>query len=104
MPLIRTVNARWSKSGYACGMTSSTNEWLRTPVGQRVYALERKHVGEALAHVFGWQLLQIGEWGSTFDQDSLLAESRTQQKSVVARRFDAGSAERGGRTGRIVSR
>jgi SAM-dependent methyltransferase len=55
--------------------------WLRSPLGQRVYALERKLAGEALAQVFGWQLLQIGQWG---DDDGLLAEARTQRKSVLA--------------------
>lgn len=55
--------------------------WLRTPLGQRVYALERKIAGEALAQVFGWQLLQIGLWG---DDDGLIAEARTQRKSILA--------------------
>jgi SAM-dependent methyltransferase len=54
--------------------------WLRTPLGQRVYALERKLAGEALAQVFGWQLLQIGLWG---DDDGLISEGRTQRKSVL---------------------
>jgi SAM-dependent methyltransferase len=84
------------------------SEWLQSPVGRRVYALERKYVGEALAHVFGWQLLQIGHWGTSEDGDGgLLAESRTQQKSVVARAegsFVPFPAPAGGRVGRIVSR
>ena len=46
-----------------------------------MYALERKLAGEALAQVFGWQLLQIGLWG---DDDGLIAEARTQRKSVLA--------------------
>ncbi len=83
---------------------SPISEWLRTPVGQRVYALERKYVSEALAHVFGWQLLQIGEWGSTFENDGLLAESRTQQRSVVVRNPEPFESKAGGRAGRIVSR
>jgi len=61
-------------------------DWLRTPLGQRVYALERKHVSEALTQVFGWQLLQIGLWG---DDNGLLDEARTQQKSVLARHSEA---------------
>jgi hypothetical protein len=60
----------------------SIDDWLRTPLGQRVYGLECKHVGEALAQVFGWQMLQIGLWG---DDHGLIAEARTQQKSVLAR-------------------
>ena len=57
-------------------------EWLRSPLGRRVRALECKHAGEALAQVFGWQLLQIGHWG---DDHALIAEARTQHKSVLAR-------------------
>ena len=55
--------------------------WLRSALGQRVYSLERKLATEALAQVFGWQLLQIGLWG---DDDGLLAEGRTQRKAVLA--------------------
>jgi SAM-dependent methyltransferase len=55
--------------------------WLRTALGQRVYALERKHARDALAQVFGWQLLQIGLWG---DDDGLMTDARTQRKSVLA--------------------
>src|SRR5688572_9874476 len=57
------------------------HSWLRGALGQRVYTLERKLATEALAQVFGWQLLQIGLWG---DDDGLLAEGRTQRKAVLA--------------------
>jgi SAM-dependent methyltransferase len=63
-------------------IATSIASWLRSPLGQRVYALERKHAAEALSQVFGWQLLQIGHWG---DDDGLLAEARTQHKSVLSR-------------------
>lgn len=66
-------------------MNVSTPQWLRTPLGERVHALERKLLSEALSQVFGWQLLQIGEWGGS---DALLADARTQRKAVLARRFD----------------
>lgn len=56
------------------------HEWLRAPLGVRLYALERKLVSEALAQVFGWQLLQIGLWG---EDDALIADARTQRKSVL---------------------
>jgi len=39
-------------------------------------------VSEALAQVFGWQLLQIGVWG---DDDGLIGEARTQRTAVLAR-------------------
>jgi len=85
--------------------TAMTTEWLRSPVGQRVFALERKYVSEALAHVFGWQLLQIGYWGNTADGDDLLSESRTQQKSIVARQIESLTALTAvGRVARICSR
>jgi SAM-dependent methyltransferase len=56
-------------------------QWLRSPLGTRLYALERKLVSEALAQVFGWQLLQIGLWG---DDDGLISEARTQRNAVLA--------------------
>jgi SAM-dependent methyltransferase len=58
--------------------------WLRSQLGQRVYALERKLAAEALAQVFGWQLLQIGLWG---DGHELVENARTQRKVVLAREF-----------------
>lgn len=69
---------------YPSRMTSTANRvhaWLRSPLGARLYALERKLVSEALAQVFGWQLLQIGLWG---DDDGLIADARTQRKTVLA--------------------
>ena len=65
--------------------------WLRGPLGARVYALERKLVSEALAQVFGWQLLQIGLWG---DDDGLISDARTQRKTVLAWHGDQGDASR----------
>jgi SAM-dependent methyltransferase len=62
-------------------MQQELQQWLQSPVGQRVFALERKLVGEALQHVFGWQILQIGQWG---DACGLLAEARTQRRGVIA--------------------
>lgn len=63
--------------------------WLRTPLGARLYALERKLVSEALAQVFGWQLLQIGLWG---DDDGLIADARTQRKTILAWHGDRDAA------------
>lgn len=62
-------------------VAAGLHEWLRSPLGTRLYALERKLASEALAQVFGWQLLQIGLWG---DDDGLIADARTQRKSVLA--------------------
>jgi SAM-dependent methyltransferase len=77
--------------------TLDLQAWLRSPLGRRVYALECKLASEALAQVFGWQLLQIGQWG---DDDGLLAEARTQRKSVLAWH----GARPNGRTTAICSR
>ena len=55
-------------------------EWLAGALGQRVYALERKLVAEALTQVFGWHLLQIGEWGEDLE---LLSAARTQRKAIL---------------------
>jgi SAM-dependent methyltransferase len=71
-------------------MTREMQAWLRTPLGQRVYALECRLASEALAQVFGWQLLQIGLWG---DDDGLIAEARTQRKLVLAWHGDRGPGQ-----------
>lgn len=63
-------------------MTIPVHEWLASPLGQRLYQLECRLVGEAVAQVFGWQLLQVGIWG---DEARLIAEARTQRKAVLAR-------------------
>jgi SAM-dependent methyltransferase len=60
---------------------NQVHAWLRSPLGARLYALERKLVSEALAQVFGWQLIQIGLWG---DDDGLIGDARTQRKTVLA--------------------
>lgn len=63
-------------------MKTSVNlsQWLQTPLGERVLTLERKLAGEALSQVFGWQMLQIGEWGPS---EALMAEARTQRKALL---------------------
>ncbi len=54
--------------------------WLASQLGQRVHALECKLVADALTHVFGWQLLQIGSWGQSH---ALMDASRTQRKAIL---------------------
>jgi len=61
-------------------MQQELRQWVQSPVGQRVFALERKLVNEALQRVFGWQILQIGQWG---DAEGLLTEARTQRRGLV---------------------
>lgn len=72
------------RMGYSSPMyqhIEGLHEWLRSPLGMRLYTLERKLASEALAQVFGWQLLQIGLWG---DGDGLIEDARTQRRSVLA--------------------
>ena len=86
-------------------MTDSTSTdlhtWLQTPLGQQVYALERKLATEALAQVFGWQLLQIGLWG---DDDGLIADARTQRRAVLAWHGKRGDSPRATIRSRILRR
>jgi SAM-dependent methyltransferase len=62
--------------------------WLEGPIGQRVHERERKLVTEALTQVFGWQLLQIGNWGNDL---GLLAGARTQRKALLSHDLAASS-------------
>lgn len=64
-------------------MSENVQKWLESPLGRRVWLLERKLVHEALAQVFGWQLLQIGLWGHG---DGLASAARTQRKLVLGAR------------------
>lgn len=54
--------------------------WLQGQLGRRVHALESRLVTDALTHVFGWQLLQIGAWGAASE---LLHAARTQRTAVL---------------------
>lgn len=54
--------------------------WISGPLGQRVQALERRLLSDVLAQVFGWQLLQIGQWN---DPAVLLDSARTQRCAVL---------------------
>jgi SAM-dependent methyltransferase len=55
--------------------------WWCGPLGRALLAAESELLGEALDDVFGWELLQIGAWGSARE---LLAGSRTRRQTVVA--------------------
>jgi len=55
--------------------------WWRTPLGRSLLAVEAELLGEAMEDVFGWELLQIGAWGSSRE---LLAHGRTRRQSLVA--------------------
>lgn len=55
--------------------------WWRTRIGRSLLAVEAELLGEAMEDVFGWELLQIGAWGSARE---LLARGRTRRQSLVA--------------------
>jgi SAM-dependent methyltransferase len=55
--------------------------WLETQLGSVVAELEARVCADALADVFGFQLLQIGGWGG---QGELVEQARTQHRCVLA--------------------
>ena len=59
---------------------SARSAWLDTALGKHLYELECQLSSQALSQVFGWQLLQIGAWGS---DTQLIAGARTQRKALV---------------------
>jgi SAM-dependent methyltransferase len=63
--------------------------WWETPIGRALLAAESELLGEALEDVFGWELLQVGAWGSGRE---LLAGSRTRRQSLIAGAAFCGSA------------
>lgn len=62
-------------------VATARSGWFDSPLGRRVFALERKLLAEALSQVFGWQLLQIGEWGQPLQ---LMEAARTQRRVLVS--------------------
>jgi len=56
-------------------------DWFETPLGKRVMREESQVARAALEDVFGFDLLQIGHWGS---EGFLLAAARTQHTTLVA--------------------
>jgi SAM-dependent methyltransferase len=60
---------------------SETSSWLDTPLGRRVVDLERDLMHDALADVFGFELLQVGAWGRGTE---LSATARTQNRRWIA--------------------
>ena len=63
--------------------------WWETPIGRALLAAESELLGEALEDVFGWELLQVGAWGSGRE---LLAGSRARRQSLIAGAAFGGSA------------
>ena len=55
--------------------------WWGSALGHSLLAAESELLGAALDDVFGWELLQIGAWGSARE---LLSLGRTRRKSLIA--------------------
>ena len=55
--------------------------WWQSPLGRAIVRAEAELLGEALEDVFGWEFLQIGEWGEARE---VLAGARTRRQTVVA--------------------
>ena len=85
--------------------TSQTSEhdgalssWWQGPLGRAVLGAESALLTEALEDVFGWELLQIGAWGSSRE---LLAGSRTRHRTIVAAHRSRGPADIVGRPSQL---
>jgi SAM-dependent methyltransferase len=63
--------------------TTSTliESWLDTGLGKAVLHAESELMSEALDDVFGWELLQLGTWGT---RGALLSGCRTRRHAVIA--------------------
>src|SRR5688500_2119500 len=61
--------------------TTTLDFWLGSALGQAVLQAESELMSEALDDVFGWELLQLGLWGS---RDRLLSGCRTRRHAIVA--------------------
>ena len=59
----------------------STLTWLETPLGAAVIELEKRVLADALADVFGFELVQIGCWGHGAEISS---SARTQHRCWIA--------------------
>jgi SAM-dependent methyltransferase len=64
--------------------------WWASALGGALLAAEAELLGEALEDVFGWELLQIGAWGSARE---VLAGSRTRRATLIAAPGTTGAAD-----------
>jgi SAM-dependent methyltransferase len=64
-------------------LTHFTTPWLGSALGSAVLRAEAELLGEALDDVFGWELLQVGLWGTA---RGLIGQARTRRQSVIAAR------------------
>jgi SAM-dependent methyltransferase len=67
--------------------TLQAPDWFVSPLGAALLRAETQAVSVAFEHVFGFQCLQIGSWGSP---GLFLAHARTQRSALVAVDADCG--------------
>jgi SAM-dependent methyltransferase len=60
---------------------AALSAWWQSPLGRALLAAESELLSAALEDVFGWELLQIGAWGTARE---LLAGSRARRTSLIA--------------------
>jgi SAM-dependent methyltransferase len=72
------------------GRETALSAWWESPLGRALVTAESELLGEALEDVFGWELLQIGAWGSARE---LFAGSRTRRQSLIAAAAFPGGAD-----------
>jgi SAM-dependent methyltransferase len=73
---------------------AARHAWWASPLGSALIAAESQLLGEALEDVFGWELLQIGAWGSGRE---LLSGARTRHQAILAPPGVSSSADIRGR-------
>ena len=77
---------------------SFLGSWWQSATGQNLLAAEAELLGEALEDVFGWELLQVGEWGRGRE---LLAKARTRRQTIISTDSFQGSADVIGRPSQL---
>ena len=60
---------------------ASVKGWFESSLGSALLELEQRVLADALADVFGFELLQLGHWGAGAD---LCAAARTQHRCILA--------------------
>jgi SAM-dependent methyltransferase len=76
------------RSSHILDREAALQRWWQEGIGKALLSAESELLAEALEDVFGWELLQVGAWGSTRE---LLAGSRTRRQTVIAaHRFEHG--------------
>ncbi len=75
---------------YPCAMKSAPQQiedWLETPLGQCLVDAEKAELEERVSQFFGFQLLQIGDWGAL---QSVRAKALTRNAVLVSSRAAPG--------------